>query len=156
MSIYATLFSIDDDGHELTCAHYAKTSREEAEDSGRMVVSGDAYYRWDATADCTCGNRPPIIYQGSHINPALQNARGGWLLVCGIPDHCHPDARGSGDVGQPVGFLRLTAGEDETTYHGMQPGQATLILEVGQVRALQATLAEWLATRGSEGEEPHV
>lgn len=32
-------------------------------------------------------------------------------MVCGIPDHCHPDARGSDDAGRPVEFLRLFASE---------------------------------------------
>ena len=98
--------------------------------------------------------QPPIVYQGSHVNPSEDDPRGGVLLVCGIPDHCHPEARGrDDDSGRPVEFLRLFASEDEATYQGSEPGQATLVLDLAQVTELRDTLNWWIDSRTTDKQE---
>ncbi len=95
----------------------------------------------------------PIVYQGSHVNPSEDDPRGGALLVCGIPDHCHPDARGrDDDLGRPVEFLRLFAAEDPATYRGMEPGEATLVLDLTQVTELRDTLTWWIDSRTGDAD----
>ncbi len=90
----------------------------------------------------------PLIDRGSHINPTAGDPRGGVLLVCGIPDHCHPDAGGrDDDEGRPVEFLRLFASEDPATYQGMEPGQATLIFDLEQVIKIRDMFTWWIDTR---------
>ncbi|GGK61659.1 hypothetical protein Sme01_03440 [Sphaerisporangium melleum] len=90
----------------------------------------------------------PLVYRGSHINPTSDDPRGGALLMCGIPDHCHPDARGSiDDPGRPVEFLRLFAKEDPATYQGQAQGEATLVLDLAQVTELRDTLTWWIDSR---------
>ncbi|GII89013.1 hypothetical protein Ssi03_70030 [Sphaerisporangium siamense] len=145
MSIYATLFCLDADNHEPgQCAVW----REVPKSAGRWdAATTDGRYWVRVDAACTCGNGAPLIYQGSHVNPSEIDAPGGSLLVCGIPDHCHPDVRGTDDAGRPVEFLRVFASEDERTYRGGEPGQATLILDLEQVTELRDMLNGWLESR---------
>ncbi|MFJ9456748.1 hypothetical protein ACIRST_16860 [Kitasatospora sp. NPDC101447] len=73
----------------------------------------------------------PRIYRGSHVNPAADDPRGGWLELAEIPDHCHPDVRfrddpkSAGGRPVPVEYLRLGLGrpaggapEDDTPRDG--------------------------------------
>lgn len=97
-------------------------------------------------AACTCGEEAPIIYQGSHVNPSGTDPRGGFVMVCAIPDFCHPDAirNRDDDHGKPVNFLRLSVREDPATYRGNEPGDATVVLTREQVVEMHDTLARWL------------
>lgn len=151
MSIFATILSIDDHYHEPdVCTKYVEVTS----DAGWGAATSDGRYWQRVEGSCTCGNRAPLVYQGSHVNPVEDGPRGGALLVCGIPDHCHPDARwGDDDHGKPVPFLRLSAYEDETTFQGGDPGQATLVLDLAQVVQLRDTLTEWIDTRAEQKRE---
>ncbi len=153
MSIYATIFDLDDDGHHPgVCAVWAPQTTEPANQPVAVTSDGRRWVRVDAA--CTCGNLPPLIYRGSHINPSEDDPRGGALLACGIPDHCHPDARGRGDdTGYPVPFLRLSMFEDPATYQSGGPGEATLVLDLKQVTWLRDTLTEWIDSRAVEKRE---
>lgn len=152
MSIFTTLMAIDDDGHEPgVCARYVEATREAAYACGRMAVAYGFHYVYEDGVACTCGNLAPIIYRGSHVNPTQEDPRGGYLLVCGIPDHCHPSA--VDDHGQPVEYLRLSVGEDPSTYNGNEPGQATLVLTIKHVAELRDTLTVWLESRTAPSKE---
>lgn len=148
MSIYATLLAIDDYRHDcVLCAKYRETP-DSTPGAWSAMTSDGRYWVHDEAARCTCGSPPPLIYRGSHVNPSESDPRGGVLLVCGIPDHCHPDARwDEDDDGKPVEFLRLFASEDEATHGGSDPGQATLVLDLAQVIELRDTLTEWIDSR---------
>jgi hypothetical protein len=154
VSIFATLFELDDDNHDWPeCAKYVQT-----QDStpGAWSAAGNDGRYWvrNDKAAFTCGNPPPLVYRGSHVNPSVGDPRGGVLLVCGIPDHCHPDARwDEDDDGRPVEFLRLFASEDETTDGGSDPGQATLVLDLKQVTELRDALTEWIDSRSVDKRE---
>lgn len=146
MGIYATWLAIDDGDHPLTCATWKRASRKQAEESRRMAFDYDGRYYMPSGDACDCPNKPPLIYQGSHVNPSDDDPRGGYLLACAIPNHCHPDVRfdNHDDEGAPVDYLRLSMGEDPSTYHGMEPGHATLVLGRAQVEKLRDTLTQWL------------
>lgn len=148
MSIYATWLHLEEHGeHEVSCSRYLPATKEEAESSPQYCVTGEPsqYLLYDASLPCTCGERGPIVYQGSHVNPSHEDMRGGSLEVGVIPNHCHPDAHGS-DEGPPVEFLRLSLDEDDSTYHGGVPGSATVALDRAQVQRLRDTLTAWLET----------
>ncbi|MFJ9444365.1 hypothetical protein ACIRRH_21165 [Kitasatospora sp. NPDC101235] len=101
----------------------------------------------------------PRIYQGSHVSPADDDRRGGWLELGVIPNHCHPDAR-FGDAPEPEGgwplpveYLRLGLGrpaeDGPEGADGAANGagsQATVILDRAQAELLHATLTQWLNT----------
>ncbi|WKD30614.1 hypothetical protein [Streptomyces xanthophaeus] len=96
----------------------------------------------------------PLVYQGSHVNPAESHPRAGRLEIAAIPDHCHPGARNrdlAADApvtaeGRPVEYLRLSVAQSAGTDPGGRPGRATVILDRAQVERLHGTLAEWLGT----------
>lgn len=95
----------------------------------------------------------PLVYQGSHVNPADDHPRAGRLEIAAVPNHCHPGVRNH-DVaaasalvaaeGLPVEYLRVSLVESPGTRPDGRPGQATVILDRAQVERLHATLAEWL------------
>ena len=149
MSIYSSWLDIDDNDHDISCASYERIGPADSwPDDATMATSGEdgatVYYR-GVNRPCTCGNKPPIIYQGSHVNPSDDDPRGGSIDIAAIPNHCHPAVRGTAtNDGPPVWFLRLTVDEDETTYHGMQPGRATVVLDRSQVEKIRDTLTRWL------------
>ncbi len=150
MSIYATWLSIDDHDHTPDCAVYEPMPDGQAWDEGAAMVAASVYYRRTGKP-CTCGNRPPLVYQGSHVNPADDGPRGGSVDVAAIPNHCHPSVRGTlADEGPPVEFLRLSVSEDETTYGESQPGYAQVVLDRAQVEELRNTLTYWLDTEERE------
>lgn len=94
---------------------------------------------------CTCANPAPLVYAGSHVNPSQDGLRGGSLSVAAIPNFCHPSVRGSGtDEGPPVEFMRVDIAEDKATYHGGNPGYATVVLDRAQVGKLRDCLTRWL------------
>lgn len=141
MSIYATWLSIDDEGHPFTCNRWRRArGGEQPEGYGNH---GDRWVR--SKRPCNCTEKAPLIYRGSHVNPDARDPRGGYLFACAIPNHCHPSVRGQAtDDGPPVNYLRLSMGEDHTTYHGMEKGHATLVLDLRQVTELRDTLTQWL------------
>ena len=141
MSIYATWLSIDDDNHATACHSWIPVAEG---DPWAMVTNDGQHYRYDAAAVCTCGELAPIVYQGSHVNPSENDKRGGCVLVCAIPNHCHPDARGTDDAGAPVDYLRLKVKEDPATYQFGAPGDATVVLTKRHVTELRDTLSVWL------------
>ena len=155
MSIYASWLTISDDEHEHSCAKWRLLG--EYPQARPFTVEGAAMWTNTATpgrslvyarvpdASCTCGNPAPIVYQGSHVNPSEGDPRGGSVDFAAIPNHCHPSVRGSlTDEGPPVEFARLSVHEDKSTYHGGQPGYATVVLERAQVEKLRDTLTQWL------------
>lgn len=143
MSIYASWLSIDDDEHDETCGRWVQV--EKGDPTARMFMWDGREFAENREATCTCENKAPLIYQGSHVNPDDSDPRGGYLLACAIPNHCHPSVRGSlTDDGPPVNFLRLSMGEHADTYHGMEKGHATLVLDLPQVQRLRDTLTQWL------------
>ncbi|MEV7185971.1 hypothetical protein [Kitasatospora sp. NPDC093102] len=110
----------------------------------------------------------PRIYQGSHVSPADDDRRGGWLELGVIPNHCHPDVR-FGDAPEPEGgwslpveYLRLGLGRpaedrpegtdgtdspDGTDSAANGAGsRATVILDRAQAELLHAALTQWLNT----------
>lgn len=146
MGIYATWLAIDNDEHETECARWVRCKADDP--AARMEAWDGRHFREDREARCTCDKNGPLVYQGSHVNPDAEDARGGYLLACAIPNHCHPSVRANmGDDGPPVEFLRLSMGEDAATYKGLEPGHATLVLERAQVERLRDTLTDWLDTR---------
>lgn len=152
MSIYATWLHLDaDDEHEDVCNRYVTTTEKEALASGRYAwfnpssARGEGYAVYDDTRACSCLNKGPLVYHGSHVNPDDAGQRGGSLAVCAIPNHCHPDVRGTGsDDGPRVEFIRFSLVEHEDTYHGLEPGQATVVLDRASVERLRDTLNNWL------------
>lgn len=151
MSIYASWLHLHaHDEHEDTCARWVEATEDEARQRGRYMISDgprdtDRFSVYEEERSCTCGNEGPIVYQGSHVNPRADDLRGGSLEVGVIPNHCHPDVRGAAsDEGPPVEFLRVSMTEHPDTYHGLEPGSATLVLERGQVERLRDTLTSWL------------
>jgi hypothetical protein len=152
MSIFSSWLDLDDDQHEPTCDVYELIGEGETWPPGTTMsttdLNGMSRHFKRGNRPCSCGNRPPIIYQGSHVNPADDHPRGGSIDVAAIPNHCHPDVRGSDgdDMGRPVEFLRLSVDENKTTYGGSQPGSATVVLDRAQVERLRDTLNDWLST----------
>ena len=159
MSIYATRLTIGDDEHGPSCAkyrllgEYPLTEAFTVEGGALYVHAGElerVYARVPGAA-CTCGNPAPLVNQGSHDSPAEDHPRGGSLSVAAIPNFCHPSVRGTGsDDGPPVEFLRVDVAEDKGTYHGMNPGYATVVLERGQVGKLRDCLTQWLESEERE------
>lgn len=146
MSIYATWLSIDDHDHTPACAVYERMPDGQNWDDGAAMLTGGAFYR-RTDRPCSCENPPPIIYQGSHVNPASEDPRGGSVDVAAIPNHCHPSVRGTlTDDGPPVQFLRLSVAEDKATYGEPQPGYAQVVLDRAQVERFRDTLTNWLET----------
>jgi hypothetical protein len=155
VSIYATCFTISDDEHEHSCAKYRFLGEYPLDEVWHtegvaMVTNGgtpgmDLAYARVPGASCTCGNPAPLIYQGSHVNPADDDPRGGSLSVAAIPNFCHPSVRGTdAEDGPPVEFLRVDMAEDEATYHGGNPGYATVVLDRAQVVKFRDCLTQWL------------
>ncbi|OLT13040.1 hypothetical protein BJF79_03835 [Actinomadura sp. CNU-125] len=150
MSIYATWLAIDDDGHSERCAVYEEMPPGQgwAEGAAMAVGFGEPVYFRRTDEPCDCGNQPPLIYQGSHVNPSEKDRRGGSLGIAAIPNHCHPSVRGTPTLdGPPVEYLRLTAEEDPATYGDTTPGLAQLVLDRAQVERLRDTLTTWLTTK---------
>ncbi|MEV7013323.1 hypothetical protein [Streptosporangium sp. NPDC051022] len=142
MSIYGTWLSIDDDSHTIGgCAQYVELTEQEADMSGWDATGGGQYWRRDRQAACSCGNLPPIIYQGSHINPSAADPRGGHVSFCAIPNWCHPSVRGaSTDDGPSVDYARLWVTQED--------GEGgVVVLDRTQVAQLRDTLTEWLDSR---------
>lgn len=79
----------------------------------------------------------PLVYLGSHVQPQPDDRRGGHLDLAYMPDYC-------ADPEGPVPFLRLGLAEDPTTYQGMEPGNADVVLDRAQVVALRDALTAWL------------
>ncbi|MFF4392107.1 hypothetical protein ACFY0G_35910 [Streptomyces sp. NPDC001552] len=97
----------------------------------------------------------PLVYQGSHVNPADDHPRAGRLEIAAVPNHCHPGVRNQempaagalvAAEGRPVEYLRVSLAQCAGTCPDDRPGQATVILDRAQVERLHATLAEWLGT----------
>lgn len=147
MGIYATWLSITDDEHELTCATWRKATKAEARESRTSAQDGSGRYWVPSGLPCDCPDKAPIIYRGSHVNPAYDDPRGGYVFACAIPDHCHPDARFGEGEPAPVDFLRLSVGEHHATYHGGEAGTATVVLDKRQVKQLRRTLGQWLRSK---------
>jgi hypothetical protein len=153
VSIYATQFTISDDEHEPSCAKYRLIGEYPpgeaftVEGGAMYVTAGDLerVYARVPEASCTCGNPAPLVYQGSHVNPADGDPRGGSLSLAAIPNFCHPSVRGTdAEDGAPVEFLRVDMAEDEATYHGGNPGYATVVLDRAQVVKVRDGLTAWL------------
>lgn len=84
----------------------------------------------------------PVIYQGSHVRPRKKHARGGSVDLSTIPPYIEePEKRWD--------WLRLGVSEDPSTYHGMNPGMADVLLTRKQVRVIRDFLTSWLE-RGTE------
>ena len=154
MSIYATWLTLSDDEHEPSCAKYRLLGEYPLAEAftvegAAMWTNGEGdnrhTYARVPEASCTCGNPAPLIYQGSHVSPSAGDRRGGSLSMAAIPNFCHPSVRGSGtDEGPPVEFLRVDIAEDASTYHGGNPGYATVVLERAQVEKWRDCLTRWL------------
>ena len=144
MGIYATWMSITDDNHELTCATWKKATAAEVKSASTRAVDGNGRSFVPSGLPCDCPDKAPLIYQGSHVSPDETDARGGFVYVCAIPNHCHPDSRMGSDEGKPVEFLRLSVREDRATYGESMIGDATVVLERAQVKKLHETLTQWL------------
>lgn len=143
MSIYATWLHLTaHDEHEVDCSRWVMA--DPGEDWRMEKFSDGSHWNYDPSLPCSCGELGPLVYHGSHVNPALEGERGGTLEVGAIPNHCHPDARGADDPGAPVEFLRICLTEDPRTYHGMEPGDATVVLDRAHVERLRDTLTRWL------------
>lgn len=141
MSKYASFLDIDDDDHEHTCAKYERISDDAKAGEWQMArFDGTKYKRVEGDPPCTCDNPAPVIYQGSHVQPREGDKRGGFLDLAYMPDYC---AQPEGDVP----FLRLFVGEAASTYQGMNPGQATIVLDQEQVVRLRDKLTRWLDER---------
>jgi hypothetical protein len=144
VSIYATwLHLAADEEHEAGCTRWVPSAHKADDFGWKMLTPDGKTWDYDPSQDCSCGELGPLVYHGSHINPTLNGARGGYLEVGAIPDHCHPDTRDGGDPA-PVEFLRIGIGEHPSTYHGMQPGDATVVLDRHHVERLRDTLTQWL------------
>lgn len=133
MSIYGTWLYFDAD-HEEGCAKWIPDP--EFDDGGIMIDEGNS---------CTCG-QPflPLVYQGSHILPSADDARGGGLEFAGIPDFITRDGRDDAPEGELKDWIRFSLWEDPTTYRGSTPGSATVVLTRTQVERLHGELGRWL------------
>lgn len=146
MSIFSTWLSFDDDSHEPSCGVYERMPDGQGWQDGAAMQAGEVFYR-RVDRPCTCPNKPPLAYLGSHVNPSDDGPRGGVVDVAAIPNHCHPSVRGLGtDAGPPVEFLRLSVREGDDTYGDPEPGYAQVVLDRRQVEELHKTLTHWLET----------
>jgi hypothetical protein len=101
--------------------------------------------RCDYSRDREIGS--PYVYQGSHVVPAEADPRGGSLEIGSIPNFLHHDAdQNAEDLSRRVEFIRIGITEDSSTYHGGEPGDATVVLDRRQVTELRDTLTQWLNT----------
>jgi hypothetical protein len=122
VSIYATWLALSDDEHEESCAVYVETRP----DSGIFEFSGEP---------CDCGlPGAPIVYQGSHVLPSDDDARGGSVDVAAIPSFIVRDGRDDAQGEGLKDWLRLSVDAD---------GDA-VVLTRRHVRLLRDTLTEWL------------
>lgn len=110
MSIYATWLALDgDDEHKHPeCAAY----KEDPEINGVWEFTGEP---------CNCPARfeQPLVYRGSHVLPKDDDQRGGFVMVCSIPNH----------IQRSVGVCPLAR---EHTYK-MLPGPSDLALRMERV-----------------------
>lgn len=147
MSIYATSLDLDADDHDDQCSRWVETTDHATDHaSGQRMMYDDAgrVWRYDGLRECTCELLGPLVYQGSHVNPQPGDPRGGNLDLGYIPDFCHPDVLGTDKPGRRVEFLRISIDEDPATYHGGQPGSATVVLDEAHVCELAEALTDWL------------
>lgn len=83
------------------------------------------------------GRPVPIVYQGSHVVPGLEDDRGGWVDIALIPSHITRDGKDDGpDDGVPYPFLRLGVNNE------------TVVLTYQGVEMVHRTLSEWLEKFG--------
>lgn len=83
MSIYATWLALDgDEGHTDDCAAYIETP-----------PGSRCFEHTGKPCNCPARLDQPIVYRGSNASPSHDDARGGYVMVCAIPNHCHPDVR---------------------------------------------------------------
>jgi hypothetical protein len=157
VSIYASYFSVDDHEHTNGCAVYELLCEDTGQGwpagAARLDFNGTYYRRVDKP--CTCGKPAPIIYKGSHVNPADDDPRGGSIDLAAIPNFLHPNVRqaryenpdADDDMRFPVEFLRLSVSEDPATHHYGQEGYATVVLDRTQVERMRDALTHWLDTK---------
>lgn len=143
MSIYSTWLGLDAEDHEGS--RWVKQAGPPDHSRSRTCFYYDGTWAvYDPKVRCDCKLPGPIIYQGSHVNPSMDDKRGGVILACAIPDHCHPSTRGSGEGGELVDFLRLSVYEDRRGPSPSGPGAACVVLDRAHVEALRDTLVTWL------------
>lgn len=93
----------------------------------------------------------PIVYQGSHVLPEMDDARGGALSLAIIPPHVrfwrdNPDSPTNKEPdGKPTDpFLRLEVQQHPGTYHHSL-GEATVILTLRQATRLRDELSKFVS-----------
>lgn len=133
MSIFASLPAPDDSEHTDDCACWDKQELE----------NGGEFWRISSDVECDCGQPDaPIIYQGSHVLPSLDDKRGGSVDIALIPAHIrywrdNPDAPVETEPHEPPEpFLRFGVNGE------------TVILTRHNVRQISHTLSDWLARTG--------
>jgi hypothetical protein len=120
VSIYASLDAPDDD-HTTECGVYVETS--------------PGCFDFDEDGECTCGLlTAPIVYQGSHILPAMTDERDGHVDLALIPGHIERDGREreTPDEDTPWPYLRFGVNGE------------TVVLDVAGVERVHASLDHWL------------
>lgn len=139
MSIYASIFSIEDE------RQWVAELKAGGIDAGIIRDGGPTADDLDA----------PIIYQGSHVLPADSDPRGGSVHLALVPSHITRDGRDDkAEDEAPWPYLRLDVCAHETTYQG--GGAAPVVLTTRQAVRLRDALTEWLdevRVGGREGEQ---
>lgn len=127
MSIYGSLAAPSDDEHEDGCAIYVEES------PGCFTFSGNP---------CDCGlPQAPIIYQGSHLLPSMEDPRGGFVDIALIPAHVrywreNPDAPIESEPDfPPEPFIRFGVNGE------------VVVLDERAVTKIHKTLGWWIGAR---------
>ena len=121
MSIFSSLAAPSDDQHSDECAIWDK----------RVDADGETWEISDRPCDCGQPDAP-LVYQGSHVLPAVGDPRGGDVDLALIPGHITRDERDDGDGTVPWPYLRLGVNGE------------TVILTRRHVSMILTELSGWL------------
>ena len=124
MSHYATTVSLDGEEHDDGCP---------GGNPGRRTRGGR-----QVNPTCRCGYGAPIAYRGSHVLPADDDDRVGYLSLSHIPSWVRDGGRVIPDDGRVWPWMRLTVADD------LDEGKS-VVLDVRQVERIHAAMGEWMA-----------
>lgn len=149
MSIWASTLAFDDEEHSASCARMVPDDQAPPVRDGEIAIGylmDEGSFRL-VDGECTCGGwrRAPILYQGSHVTPTIEDPRGGSIDLATIPPHISP--RGiAHDEEQATrwDFLRFgfVLPAEKSTVEGMYVAEC--LLDRDQITELRDELTKWL------------
>ena len=137
MSIYSTILSLDGHDHEAGCTAYLERA--------------GVFERTGHPCDCRGRFQRPIVYQGFHILPSMDDLRDGFLDLASIPGFIEREGRDDGpdDEDDCWPFLRVAIGAESGRLSPLSDG-ATLhgttfvLLDRALVSQMYDVLGDWL------------